>query len=88
MKGATLEQARAQAWAEWKTRPKFIVEVKDNGLVISGKRQINLGLARHLAKHGELKVKADAPLELKQAIFTKLRNAWPMSLLSQLRQDS
>jgi hypothetical protein len=33
-------------------------------------------------------VKADAPLELKQAIFTKLRNAWPMSLLSQLRQDS
>jgi hypothetical protein len=59
-----------------------------NGLVISGKRQINLGLARHLAKHGELKVKADAPLELKQAIFTKLRNAWPMNLLSQLRQDS
>jgi hypothetical protein len=50
--------------------------------VISGKRQINLGLARHLAKHGELKVKADAPLELKQAIFTKLRNAWPMSLLT------
>jgi hypothetical protein len=88
MNGATLEQARAQAWAEWKTRPKFIVEVKDNGLVISGKRQINLGLAHHLATLGELKVKADAPFELKQAIFTKLRNAWPMSLLSQLRQDS